>query len=126
MELCKKMAFTLLLYFAPVSGMIHFVLLLIAIDLLTGIYAAYKAKEKIVSFKLKRTVEKFVLYSTAILIGHMFNKEVYAAIDIARLITCYISITEIFSVFENMAKITGMSVFLKIKGIFRDQLNKIK
>jgi uncharacterized membrane protein len=106
-------------YFAPVASMISCVLILILFDFLTGMYASYRLKIPIVSHRLRKTIEKFVLYSTSILLGWMFQLQFAEWSNLAQAISGFIAATELLSVYENVNKITGLNILTKVKSTFK-------
>lgn len=115
----------ILAYFAPLTSMIHVVLVFIAVDFLTGIYAAYRNKIKIESHKLRKTIEKFVLYTCSIIIGYMFQTEFAGWSNLAQIIAGFIAMTELISVYENITRITGLDILTKIRSLLKDSLKKL-
>ncbi len=113
-----KILVIIIAYFAPIATMIHCVLIFIAIDFLTGVYASRKLGQKIVSHRLRNTIEKFVFYTSAIILGHMFMKEMANWTNLDQLIAGFIAMTELISIFENITRITGLN-FMKF---FRDTI----
>jgi hypothetical protein len=65
----------------PISPFLIFTVILVFCDLVTGIIAAKNRKEKITSFKIRRTVVKIVLYFIAILLAEgmrdIFIKQIF-------------------------------------------------
>ena len=120
-----KLCVAVMAYFAPVSSMIHLVLIFITIDFLTGIYASYRNKTKIVSHRLRNTVEKFVLYSSAILLGWMFQVEFANWANLAQIIAGFIAGSELISIYENINHITGLNILSKVRGIITNSIKKL-
>jgi hypothetical protein len=101
---------------APIKPMLMTAMILLLIDLITGIWAALKRQEKIESAKLGRSITKFFLYNLAIITG--FLMETYMSIDFIPLvkISCaLIALTEGKSIFENISSITGVNFLDKLK-----------
>lgn len=97
--------------FAPIHAVMLTALMLIVVDLITGILAARKRKEKIASAGLGRTVIKVVIYQAAIMLG--FLTETYLTgpeVPVSKIITGYIGLTELTSIVENMSIISGTSL----------------
>lgn len=117
----KPLVVTLLAIFAPAKGMIITSLVMVLIDLLTGIIAARKRQEPITSSGLKRTIIKLAIYEVAILIA--FLAETYLILDIlpvAKIVSSFVGITELKSIYENLDSIAGgellKSVIAKLQG----------
>lgn len=114
-------------YLSPISGMVHAVLLLIAADWLTGVYASRKEKKKITSRGFRKTVEKFVLYTLAIVTTYLVETEI-AEFRMANVVAGYVALTELKSIFENIVRITGRNVmneiYFVLMGRFRAWIGK--
>jgi len=92
--------------------------LLILIDTVVGVYRAWKLGEPITSRKFGNVISKMLLYQVAIFSGFMI--EVYiidSIIPITRVIAGVITFTELFSILENISKITNTPIVQKIKKI---------
>jgi hypothetical protein len=120
-----KLFFSGLAYFAPMASMIHVVLIFIVLDLLTGLYSSYKQKIPIVSLKLRRTVEKFVCYSIAILIGYAFEINFAHWSNLGQIIAGFIASIELLSIYENIRVITGLNLVTKVKQVITDSVTKL-
>lgn len=98
--------------FAPIKAMVLTTLLLIAVDLITGLLAAKKRKEKLSSAGIRRTFTKFTIYMTGILVG--FLAETYMLdgfIAISKIAAGLISIVEMKSILENLDTMNGSPLF---------------
>ena len=122
---------TLLAYFSPIYSLVMAILLLISLDWVTGIWAAFKIGQPITSFKLRRTLTKTVVYSLAIITGLVFEKEMvkffaeglYSILGtnfqetdfpIVKIIALYIGATEFKSIIENLNKVYKLPFFKAI------------
>ena len=119
-----KLAFTAVAYFSPVSSLVHLVLIFIAIDFATAMYNCWKNKVKIESNKLRKTVEKFVLYSIAILLAWGFQQEVAQWSNLCQVVSGFIAATELISIYENIGKITGLDLLSAVRDIINSKLGK--
>jgi len=107
---------------APIMTLIKAILVLIGLDLITGVIAALKRKEAITSAGFRRTVTKVFVYEMALIIA--FIGEKYFIGDLAplvKLISSMIGLVEIKSIFENL-NVTSDNSFLKT---ILDKLNSI-
>lgn len=98
----------LLAIFAPAKSMILASLVMVLIDLLTGLIAARKRQEPITSSGLKRTIIKIAVYEVAILLA--FLAETYLILDVlpvAKVVSSFVGITELKSIYENLNEIGG-------------------
>ena len=127
-----KMGMAVIAYLSPVRDVILFMILLVAIDLITGIWASYKKhkakKENIRWFssnRLSRSVSKFIIYPLAIVLTFHFQ-ELFGFHDynIINFVAGFICFVELVSFFENCYHITNEPIFMKIVKIFKDKLTK--
>jgi phage-related holin len=98
--------------FRPAKELIIVTILLILVDLISGVLAARKKGQKISSAGLRRTFTKFTVYLTGICLG--FLVETYMLdgfIPVAKIAAGLISIVEMKSVLENLDIINGSPVF---------------
>lgn len=105
----------LLAVFAPVKAVLLVTGFVIFVDLVTGIMAARKRKEKISSAALRRTISKMVIYQTAILTGFLI--ETYLTGDLApitKIVASIIGVTEGISIFENLNTLSDNKLFNEI------------
>ena len=97
---------------APIQAVMISVGVIIMLDLITGIWAAVKRKEKIESAALRRTVSKFLIYQLAVISG--FVVQHYMLGDImptSNVVAGVIGIVELKSILENSNTIVGMDIF---------------
>lgn len=120
-----KILLACLAYFAEIQNLFHAVLLFMVIDWITGVYASYKTRTRgeawFTSFKMRRTVEKFVFYMMAIAVAYVFRKEFIESIELGKIVAGYIAITEIKSIFENISRIMGVNLFNELWHIIKDK-----
>jgi hypothetical protein len=118
------MHIVILNYLSPISQSVYFVLIFITLDFLSGMYASYRNHVTIVSHKLRKTIEKFVCYSLAIIVAHMFQTQFAPWINISTITGGFIAITEIYSIYENLTLITKMNIFKRIFEHIKDMYFK--
>ena len=120
----------IILYLTPVANFIHLVLILILFDLITGSWASIKEGQKFSARKLRNTVEKFVLYSLAIVIGFVIQNLINDGTEIARIMALFIGSIEVKSNFENISRIRRINMITAlwdaIKAKIDDYLTGIK
>jgi hypothetical protein len=88
--------------------MITAVAVLVALDMVCGIWAAYKRGEKITSAQMRHSVTKIIIYELALIVA--FIAETYLLSDfipITRIIAAAIGSSELKSLYENMSEISG-------------------
>ena len=111
----KYVLIPLLAVFAPVVPVLITSIVLILIDLISGIVAAYKRGEKIESAALRRTITKIFVYNSAIITAFLIEKYMLNdSLPITKIVAGIIGVTEGCSVFENLNSIYGMNLFKKI------------
>lgn len=102
---------------SPLEGILWAVVALVTLDLLLGIVAAYKRKEPLESNKLKRTVVKLLVYQLTIIVSYgTMHYLTGPEIPLLKIVTSIIGLTEVKSVLENLAVITGNPIFHSFLG----------
>jgi hypothetical protein len=97
-------------FFFPIKHFLLFTIGVVVADTVTGINAAKKEGKAITSKGLYRTTEKIVVYFTSILIFHGAQLTFAIPIPIVYLVSSVIAGTELFSVAENVKRITGVNL----------------
>jgi hypothetical protein len=96
-------------FLAPVMGFILLSLVMVGVDFFSGVKAARVRGERITSHGYRRTLDKFTLYTTSILLSEglewvFFDNQF---IPLTYTVAGFICVTELKSNFENMGVITG-------------------
>lgn len=91
-------------------------LVCIAIDTFTGLWAAPYRGQRRESHKLSRLVKKIITYFTAVIVVHIVENLVLptyltGTLELARMAMVVFCALECFSVFENLRDITGLRAF---------------
>ena len=97
-------------FFFPIKHFLLFTIGVVIADTITGIKAAKKEGKAITSKGLYRTTEKIVVYFTSILIFHGAQLTFAIPVPIVYLVSSVIAGTELFSVAENVKRITGVNL----------------
>jgi toxin secretion/phage lysis holin len=114
-------------YFAPIAEFVHIMLIFLLVDTISGIWAACKMGERLESNKLRKTVFKFLWYTTAVMLAWMLEKSFHIQwANLARFIAAFICFVELVSVFENIAKITDEPVFKRIARMFKKRSEQME
>ncbi|TWR26894.1 phage holin family protein [Mucilaginibacter achroorhodeus] len=125
-----KLQLAFLLYLTPIQGYLLCVYILLFIDLISGVYKALIAKQKITSKRLRDTIVKYFFYSLAIYIGFEIDLKILQTetdFYLSRLIGGTIAMIEAYSILENISVITGTNILETIKNKLADYINsKIK
>lgn len=100
-------------FLEPIGVLILWMLIFIMSDMATGIYAAFCKGDKITSHKMQRTVVKFLMYTSSIMLleGLDIYMITFADLQLARIGATIICGIELYSIFENCYKATGNVVF---------------
>jgi hypothetical protein len=115
---------TLLLFFAPIQGLLISVGTAIALDTIFGISKSIKLGEKITSRKLSNIVSKFVLYQAAVLLIFTVDKfllgefvRIWFSIPFlfTKIVTIILIFIESVSIKENFEEAFNIDVFKMLK-----------
>lgn len=100
-------------FFQSIGVLILWSLIFILADMATGIYASFCKGELITSHKMQRTITKFIMYSSSIILlqGLDIYMITFADLNLARIGATIICSIELYSIFENCYKATGNVVF---------------
>lgn len=100
-------------FISPIGVLFLWLLIFIIVDLITGVCASWNEGKIITSHGLQRTVLKFINYATAIFLLHGIDvyMVVFAELYLARIGCTIICGIELYSIFENMYRVTGNEVF---------------
>jgi len=124
-DFCGKLAVLLISYFAPVKDIVHVMLIFIAIDFLSGLWAARKRGEKLQSRKFRKTLTKFLWYTVALILSFMMEKTFNLSwSNLSGIVGGFVCFIELKSIFENITHITGEPVFMKILHLIRKMGSK--
>ena len=122
-EWLVTLALAVVAVLAPIKTLLLAVGFLIAVDFTTGVWRAFKVKEKITSKGFRRTVTKMVAYQLAVISGFVVQKYMLDdVLPVAKLVASVIGITELKSVLENLRLITGLDFWAAL----REKLNPNK
>lgn len=106
MKYLEALVLSTLAVFAPIKAILLVTGALIMIDLVTGIFAAWKRKEPITSTGIKRTVIKCLVYNLAVITGFLIEKYLTDSLPFVKLISGLIGTTEGLSILENLNAIS--------------------
>ncbi len=100
---------------APIKAMLVTVGILIIMDALTGVYAAYKRKEKITSAVMRRTLSKMLVYQGVVVCGWLLELNILEHLmPVAKIVAGAIGIVEFKSILENANSIVGVNIFQSV------------
>jgi uncharacterized membrane protein len=104
-------------FMEPVWPFVFLAFLLVVGDLITGIRAAKKRGDKIVSRGIYRTLEKFALYFIVITVAEKMRITFFPPVPITHVVAFGICLTEFFSLAENVETVTGVNIIKRMKSI---------
>lgn len=107
----------IIFFFSPITTLLVAVGTMVVFDFFTGVFAAKRRGEKIVSGGFYRTFVKFTLYTIGILATRLlevFFKE-QIKVPFSSLLAGFIFVIEYKSVMENISKATGVNVWEFVK-----------
>jgi uncharacterized membrane protein len=105
-------------FFIPIKGFLIFTVFVVFGDMGTGIIAAKKEGQKINSRGLYRTIEKIVVYFCAILIFEGARNTFSLPFNITYMAAFLIATVELYSISENIKRITGVNLGVLITRFF--------
>lgn len=124
--LAKAFAWTVF-FTAPTHASMLAIIVLVAVDLLVGVWASAKEGKKITSFGLRRTVtQKIFPYQTAVLCAHLLEVQFLPMLPLMKALAGFIAVTESKSIFENLGRITGLDFWTVIRERLQSQKNHTK
>ena len=103
----------------PIGHFLLFTVFAVFADTVTGLMAAKKQQEPITSTKLKRTIEKIVIYFVAIMIFRGAEITFKLPVPITYMTAMLIASTELWSIAENTKKMTGVNLGTLILRFFK-------
>lgn len=106
-ELCKQIEAMKML----IIGLFIFLLL----DLITGIRKARLNKQAITSGGLRRSINKFLEYSIAILASQVFTYIFKLDLTLSYYVALFICTIELKSIFENISETTGIDLWKAVR-----------
>ena len=94
---------------APIRIIAYAIGFLVAVDVLTGMWASIKTGQKITSDRFSRTVTKSLVYLVALIVAHVAEVYVFeGAAPILKVVSGFIGSTELLSTYENLSRISGL------------------
>lgn len=125
-----KAVFVSLSALAPIQASIIAIFIVVLIDFITGLMAAYKQGDKITSAGFRRTLSKLAIYQFALISGHLIEDYlIFDAFPVAKVIAGVIGLVELTSILENCNIVYGGNLFralLQRIGSVNDAVTKSK
>jgi len=113
----------IVLYLTPISNYVHLVLLLVFFDLITGSWASIKEGQKFSARKLRNTVEKFIFYAIAIIIGYILQKIISDGTELSRIVALFIGSIEVKSNYENISRIRQVNLVTALWSAIKEKID---
>lgn len=108
-----KLGWLTLAYFAPIKEVACAVGALFIIDWITGVWKSILQNKRITSFRLRKSANKLAIYFVVLIASHIACESIGLEwTNLTSVIAGYIALTEMLSILENAAVITGKD-FLK-------------
>jgi len=121
----SKVAVLLISYLSPVKEIVHVLLIFIAVDFISGVWASRKRREKIESRRFRKTLTKFLWYTVALILSYIMERTFHLSwSNLSGIVGGFICFIELKSIFENITVITGEPVFMKILNLIRRRGSK--
>ncbi len=99
---------SLFVVFAPIKATLATVLVLVVVDLITGIWASVKNKQPITSGGLKRSVGKLAVYESVLCLAFLVHQYLTGdSFPADKIVAAMIGLVELKSCIENLEAITG-------------------
>lgn len=121
-----KAILSILAILSPIEEAIVCIGVLIFIDLILGILAAYKLNKDITSTRLKNTAVKLLVYNLLLIASFISEKYLVSWLPFTKICLSFLAIVEITSIGENFQKITGLSFIKYLTEQLDKHLNKGK
>lgn len=119
-----KVAILIATYFAPVKEVFIVMVIFVALDLVTGIWASNKRQVPRSSRRARKSIFKLCGYLSVILLSYMIEQLMAFDWFVAhRFVAAFICTIELLSILENLTVITEHPVFLKILKLVRGKIS---
>jgi len=99
--------FSAIAFFEPISMMMYLLIFTVAIDLISGLFKAWKTKQRISSFRLRDSVLKLFLYLAVTMIAYGVQVICLWNIQLANIVSAFIIFAELISISENLDVISN-------------------
>ena len=121
LEFFMKFMIWFLSILVPIYDVTGALIILILIDLITGIIASVKNQVKFQWEKIINTFTKVIIYSLILLAGWVIESKIMPAIPLMRLVAGFLALTELRSILGNFKNIYGLDMWEYIRAAIRNQ-----
>jgi len=110
-----------LAFTAPVHTLMVFMVVLIATDCVTGIWASRKRGEPFSISYLMRTAisSKAIPYWVAVLSAHLVEQKFLPEVPLLKSTASFLAIAELGSIMMNLGEITGLKIWESLKSLLQ-------
>lgn len=120
-----KLSCAMWAYFVPIKGVFIAIIALWFIDLCSGIWKSILKKRSLTSYKLRKSLSKLLSYIIAIIAANILDVSLLdSSLNLHQIVAVYIGITELTSIYENLAVITGQDLLRSILIKIKESINK--
>lgn len=109
----KALGVSVIAVLAPTKQMVLTMLVLVMVDLITGLMAAYKQGKTITSAGIRRSISKAIVFTMAIWLAFITQQYLVSDIEVCKMVAGAIGLAELLSCLENINILAGGSI-LKI------------
>ena len=120
-----KLTLWFLAILVPLYDVAGALILLIAIDLITGIVASVKVKENFQWAKIFNTLLKVFIYCMIVIASWVVESKIMPAIPFMRLVAGFLALTELRSILYNFKTIFGIDVWDYIRSAIKREEVKV-
>lgn len=106
-----------------VQPFIVLLIVLVLVDLVTGMIRAHHEKQKIHSFGIYRTVEKIFIQMVTILVAELVRVVLFPPLDLTYVVVFVIAMSEFKSIIENAESILGLKIWKYISQLIKSKFN---
>jgi phage-related holin len=103
----KALLITVVAFFTPIHKLLLLTTVLIGLDLVTGLVAAWKRGTRITSARLSGSIVKVAVYTIAMCACHIVEVHFVAELPIVRLLASLVGLRELMSILENLNIASG-------------------
>jgi phage-related holin len=104
-------------FLAPIWPFILCIILLVFLDMYTGIKKARRKNVPIISRSMYRTIEKMLTYICLILGAELVNVIFYIPGNLTYVVSLPIAMTELYSIMENTEAVSGANLIDRVKSL---------
>ncbi len=116
LDLAQAFALWVIWFLAPLRQIFATVLILVTVDVVSGVWASLKRGEKLKSERLRQSVKKTIGYLTALTLCLIVEPYLPDAIPSVKIMSGFIAMIEFQSGIENISVIIGVDLWAALRG----------